>query len=58
MLRIPRKDIPCKVTPDKPELGFDLKFHTHFEISIPMGELHRRRRYTNDPIPCHACNQS
>ncbi len=35
----PRQDIPCKVTPEKPELGFDLKFHTHFEISIPMGEL-------------------
>ncbi len=35
----PRQDIPCKVTPEKPELGFDLKFHTHFEISIPMQEL-------------------
>ncbi len=38
--REPRQDIPCKVTPEKPELGFDLKFHTHFDISVPMAELH------------------
>ena len=35
----PRKDIPCIVTPEKPELGFDLKFHTGYEVSIPMKEL-------------------
>jgi hypothetical protein len=35
----PRKDIPCTVTPQKPELGFDLKFHASYDVSIPMGEL-------------------
>ena len=35
----PRQDIPCKVTPKKPELGFDLKFHTHFEISFPWASF-------------------
>ena len=35
----PRQDIPCKVSPVKPELGFDLKFHTHFDIAIPMSDL-------------------
>jgi hypothetical protein len=35
----PRKDIPCKVTAQKPELGFDLKFHEIYDVSIPMAEL-------------------
>lgn len=35
----PRKDIPCKVTPQKPELGFDLKFHESYDVSIPMADL-------------------
>ncbi len=35
----PRKDIPCTVTPQKPELGFDLKFHSGYEVSIPMRDL-------------------
>jgi hypothetical protein len=35
----PRKDIPCTVTPQKPELGFDLKFHLSYDVSIPMGDL-------------------
>ncbi len=35
----PRKDIPCTVTPQKPELGFDLKFHSGYEVSLPMKDL-------------------
>src|ERR1700732_5167618 len=34
-----RKDIPCSVTPVKPVLGFDLKFHSGYEVSIPLREL-------------------
>lgn len=35
----PRKDLPCTVTPRKPVLGFDLKFHAGYEVDIPMSEL-------------------
>ena len=34
-----RKDLPCVVTPTKPSLGFDLKFHAGYEVSIPLREL-------------------
>src|SRR5207253_1096004 len=35
-----RKDIPCTVTPIKqPILGFDLKFHAGYEVSVPLKEL-------------------
>lgn len=34
-----RSDLPCAVTPVKPTLGFDLKFHTGYEISVPLREL-------------------
>jgi hypothetical protein len=35
----PRKDLPCTVNPIKPQLGFDMKFHAGYEISIPLREL-------------------
>jgi hypothetical protein len=34
-----RKDIPCTVTNRKPELGFDLRFHSGFDVSVPLNEL-------------------
>ncbi|HUB81249.1 MAG TPA: hypothetical protein VMB03_20750 [Bryobacteraceae bacterium] len=34
-----RKDLPCTVNPDKPVLGFDLKFHVNYEVTIPIKEL-------------------
>jgi len=34
-----RNDLPCQVVPAKPVLGFDLKFHSGFDISIPLKEL-------------------
>ncbi len=34
-----RKDIPCTVEPVKPVLGFDLRFHSGYEVSIPLKEL-------------------
>jgi hypothetical protein len=34
-----RKDLPCTVTPVKPELGFDLKFHAGYEVTLPLKEL-------------------
>ena len=34
-----RKDLPCTVTPTKPVLGFDMKFHTGYEVSVPLREL-------------------
>ena len=35
-----RKDLPCTVTPVlKPVLGFDLRFHAGYEVSIPLKDL-------------------
>ncbi len=34
-----RKDLPCTVTPRKADLGFDLRFHSGYDVAIPMGEL-------------------
>ncbi len=34
-----RKDLPCTVTPAKPVLGFDLKFHTGYDIAVPLREI-------------------
>jgi len=34
-----RKDIPCTVTPSKPVLGFDLRFHTGYDVTVPLREL-------------------
>ncbi len=35
----PRKDLPCSVTPGKAQLGFDLRFHAGYDVTIPMKEL-------------------
>jgi hypothetical protein len=34
-----KKDLPCTVTSVKPALGFDLHFHSGYEISLPLKEL-------------------
>src|ERR1039457_3947343 len=34
-----RKDLPCTVVPAKASLGFDLKFHAGYDVSIPLKEL-------------------
>jgi hypothetical protein len=34
-----RKDLNCSVSPVKPTLGFDLRFHAGFNITIPLKEL-------------------
>ncbi len=34
-----RKDLPCTVVPSKPALGFDLKFHSGYEVSVPLRDL-------------------
>jgi hypothetical protein len=34
-----RKDLPCDVTPEKPVLGFDMKFHAGYEVTVPLREL-------------------
>jgi hypothetical protein len=34
-----RKDLPCTVTPVKPVLGFDLHFHSGYDIAIPLREI-------------------
>jgi hypothetical protein len=35
----PRKDLPCSVIGTKTVLGFDLRYHSGYEASIPMKEL-------------------
>ncbi len=34
-----RKDLPCTVTPVKPTLGFDLRFHSGYDVTVPLKEL-------------------
>jgi hypothetical protein len=34
-----RKDLPCDVTPIKALLGFDLRFHAGFDVSVPLRDL-------------------
>lgn len=34
-----KKDLPCTVTSVKPVLGFDLKFHSGYDIQVPLREL-------------------
>jgi len=34
-----RKDLPCTVTPAKPFLGFDMKFHAGYDVLVPLKEL-------------------
>ena len=35
----PRKDLPCSVINNKPVLGFDLRHHVGYEVSVPLKEL-------------------
>jgi hypothetical protein len=35
----PRKDLPCSVIDAKPVLGFDLRYHSGYEVSVPLKEL-------------------
>lgn len=34
-----RKDLPCTVNPIKPVVGFDLRFHSGFDVNVPLREL-------------------
>jgi len=34
-----RKDLPCTVFPAKAVLGFDLKFHAGYDVSVPLRDL-------------------
>jgi hypothetical protein len=34
-----RKEINCTVTPEKPGLGFDLRYHAGFSVTVPLKEL-------------------
>jgi hypothetical protein len=34
-----RKDLPCSLTPVKPSLGFDMKFHAGYDVLVPLKEL-------------------
>jgi hypothetical protein len=34
-----RKDLPCTVVQLKPTLGFDLRFHSGYEVTVPLKEL-------------------
>ena len=34
-----KKDLPCTVTSVKPVLGFDLRFHSGYDITLPLREL-------------------
>ncbi len=34
-----RHDLPCTVSPGKAVLGFDMRFHAGYEVSVPLHEL-------------------
>ena len=34
-----RKDLPCTVTDRKPDVGFDLRFHAGYDVTVPLREL-------------------
>jgi hypothetical protein len=34
-----RKEIPCTVTQRKPDLGFDLRFHAGYDVTVPLTEV-------------------
>ncbi len=36
---VTRKDLSCTVTAKKPEVGFDLRYHAWYDVSIPLKEL-------------------
>jgi hypothetical protein len=31
-----REDVSCQVTPYKPKLGFDLRFHSNYRVTVPI----------------------
>ncbi len=33
--RTERKDLPCQIEQEKPYLGFDLRFHTYYRVTVP-----------------------
>ena len=35
----PRKDLACQLTPERPYLGFDLRFHAHYRVTVPIKVL-------------------
>ncbi len=41
-----RRDLTCSVAPQKPALGFDLKFHSGYTVTIPYRELSSNSRVT------------
>ncbi|MGH9672356.1 MAG: acetyltransferase, partial [Bryobacteraceae bacterium] len=34
-----RQDLPCQVTPSKPLVGFDMRFHSGYEVTLPLREI-------------------
>src|SRR5437660_3785094 len=34
-----RKDLPCSVVNNKPVLGFDLRYHVGYDVSVPLRDL-------------------
>ena len=34
-----KRDLPCTITPVKPALGFDLRFHSGYDIGMPLREI-------------------
>ena len=34
-----RDELPCKVTPEKPTLRFDLRLHAGYTVSVPVRDL-------------------
>ena len=37
--REPHAELPCQVSPEKPSLGFDLRFHSDYHVTVPFKAL-------------------
>ena len=35
----PHKDLSCQLTPERPYLGFDLRFHAYYRVTVPVKVL-------------------
>lgn len=41
-----RRDLACTVKPEKPALGFDMKFHSAYTVTVPFSDLKSESRLT------------
>jgi hypothetical protein len=51
-----RKDISCTVTPRNADLGFDLRFHTGYDATIPLNTIEGEEQFLTVVFRVHAAD--